>query len=305
MLILVAGVTGNIGSWIAQHALQSGHLVRGLGRSPEKLNAELSSKLESFVVSQNYYDIPALERAVSGVDAVMCAYSGLPELLLDAQLLLLRATERAGIKKYLSTSWNYDWRKITFGSAPIYDGLISFHAQVSITSSIKPLHIFSGMFAEVFFGVGDQKGFTPKDNGVWDPYQKSMDIYGTGNEEWCFTTESDAGKFAVALITSDDAQEGGFYSVCSFRMSLRQVREIYEKVRGVQIKIVEKGPVSILQNMADEGREQYGRAGLWNWHRYGFHANCVTGVWNLDHDDRLAHVKGTSLEDFLKDFPEI
>lgn len=50
------------------------------------------------MVSRNHYDIAALERAVDGVDAVVCAYAGLPELALEGQLLLLRAAERAGVK---------------------------------------------------------------------------------------------------------------------------------------------------------------------------------------------------------------
>lgn len=87
MLILIAGTTGNIGKQVARAGLQRGHQVRALGRSPAKLDDEVSAGLESFVVSDNYYDIAALERALKGVDAVICAYAGLPELALDGQLL--------------------------------------------------------------------------------------------------------------------------------------------------------------------------------------------------------------------------
>lgn len=98
MLILIAGITGNLGKHLARAALEKGHQVRGLGRSPDRLDAKTKDQLESFVVSSSYYDIPALDRAMIGVDAVICAYSGRPELVLDGNLLLLRAAERAGIK---------------------------------------------------------------------------------------------------------------------------------------------------------------------------------------------------------------
>ena len=98
MLILIAGVTGNIGKYAAKYGLEQGHQIRGLGRSPDKLDPAIQDKLESFVVSKTYYDIPALEQATKGVDAVLCAYGGMPELHLDGQLLLYRATERAGVK---------------------------------------------------------------------------------------------------------------------------------------------------------------------------------------------------------------
>lgn len=98
MLILIAGITGNIGQKAAQAGLERGHQIRGLGRSPDKLDPEIHARLESFVESKAYHDVSALDQACQGVDAVICAYGGMPELALDGQLLLLRAAERAGIK---------------------------------------------------------------------------------------------------------------------------------------------------------------------------------------------------------------
>lgn len=98
MLILIAGITGNVGQHAARAGLKRGHQIRGLGRSPQKLEPSLLSQLESFVQSTAYYDVPALDQAVKDVDAVICAYSGVPELALDGQLLLLRAADRAGVR---------------------------------------------------------------------------------------------------------------------------------------------------------------------------------------------------------------
>jgi hypothetical protein len=44
------------------------------------------------------HDIAAMDKAVAGVDAVICALAGLPEMFLETQLLLLRAAEGAGVK---------------------------------------------------------------------------------------------------------------------------------------------------------------------------------------------------------------
>ncbi|MCJ1472595.1 hypothetical protein MMC13_001244 [Lambiella insularis] len=307
MLILIAGVTGNIGFHAAQHALAVGHQVRGLGRSPDKLDRSLRKQLESFVDSSSYFDIAALDRAVHGADAVICAYGGLPELHLDAQLLLFRAAERAGVKRYLAAGWNYDWRKIQFESEPIYDSIRMFHSQVSITSQIKPIHIFSGILVDVFFNRGGDKGFLPKDCGVWDPRKKSMEIWGTGKEKWFFTTEEDAGKYGVEVVTSADAEKGGFVSVCSFSNSLEEIKAIYEKVRSVTVTVNRNGTADDLYRLSAEGKNKDGRPGFWNWHRYEFHANCVSGVWNLEdlQNDNFPRVKATSLEEYLKTNPDI
>lgn len=98
MLVLIAGITGTCGQCLARAALAKGHQVRGLGRNPGKLGQELADKLEGFVQSEGIYDIAALDRAVRGVDAIVCAYTYAPETVVDGQILLLRAAERAGVK---------------------------------------------------------------------------------------------------------------------------------------------------------------------------------------------------------------
>src|SRR5688500_18587401 len=101
MLILIAGCTGNVGQKCIAAALSRHHQVRGLGRTPSKLPSELFKSLESFVTLTSSYDVGALNTAVTGVDPVICAYSGMPQLALEGQLFLLRACERAGIKRYI------------------------------------------------------------------------------------------------------------------------------------------------------------------------------------------------------------
>lgn len=312
MLILIAGMTGNIGKHAAAHAIATGHTVRGLGRSPEKLPTDIRSCLESFVTSSSYYDIAALDHACAGADAVICAYSGLPELHLDGQLLLLRSAERAGIKRFLAASWNYDWRKIRFGvDEPVYDAAIAFKRQAEISSSIKPCWILSGMLAEVFFGIEGQRGFTPRDGGVWDAWadkgKKSMDIWGTGEEEWVFTTEEDAGRVGVEVVAAEGAEKGGFTSVASWRCSLNEVRRVYEQVRQEQVDVNWKGSVEELTTLAVRMKSELGPDRFWEWHRSWFMLFCVKGTWNLDtlENKRFEQIAFTGLEKFLKEHAQV
>ncbi|EIT81921.1 NAD dependent epimerase/dehydratase, putative [Aspergillus oryzae 3.042] len=102
MLVLVAGVTGNLGSRMIDSFISRGHQVRGLGRNPSKLPSELRQKLENFVEVSSSVDVTGLEKACHGVDAVVCAYQGHPELVVEGQLLLLRAAERMGVKRFVA-----------------------------------------------------------------------------------------------------------------------------------------------------------------------------------------------------------
>lgn len=94
----IAGITGNLSKHLFQSALNRVHRVPGLGRSPSRIQTNIKANLDGFITIKTWYDIPAIEEAVKNVNAVVCAYSGRPELQLDAQLILLRATERAGIR---------------------------------------------------------------------------------------------------------------------------------------------------------------------------------------------------------------
>jgi uncharacterized protein YbjT (DUF2867 family) len=97
MLILIVGITGNIGSRLLDALVRRGHSVRGLGRSPEKLSPAQIASLESFHTSKNWYDEPAIREAVRGVDTVVCAYGPNPTLLLEGELLLVRIMEELGV----------------------------------------------------------------------------------------------------------------------------------------------------------------------------------------------------------------
>jgi uncharacterized protein YbjT (DUF2867 family) len=99
MFILIAGITGTVGRECALASLERSYQVRGLGRTPENLDSRLQDELE------DVYDISALEGGVAGVDAIICAYDSHPTAILDGQLLLLRAAERARVKVNQPAHW--------------------------------------------------------------------------------------------------------------------------------------------------------------------------------------------------------
>lgn len=166
------------------------------------------------------------------------------------------------------------------------------------------------MLADVFFGVDGQDGFTPRDGGIWDCHaekgKKEMDIWGTGNEVWDFTTEKDAGG-GVEVVTAPGAEEGGYVSFCSFRASLKEIKETYERVRGSEVKVRWRGSVAELEELAVKEKEKFGRSRLWEWHWLYFYLTCVKGTWNLEEleNGKFPGVEATSLEGFLKEHPEV
>ena len=109
MQVLVVGGTGTLGRQIARRALDEGHDVRCMVRTPRK-----ASFLQEWGVELTRGDLlePAsLDYALEGVDAVIDASTSRPddpksiyETDWDGKLNLLRACERAGVKRFVFLS---------------------------------------------------------------------------------------------------------------------------------------------------------------------------------------------------------
>lgn len=306
MLVLVAGATGNIGKNLIEKLVARDHQVRCLSRNPSKLDPSLHEQLESFVQSDNYYDIPALDRACHGVDAIVCAYAALPELQLDGQLLLLRAAERAGVTKFVAASWNYDWRHMKLGEHEVYDPYISFRSHAEMSSPIKPVYILTGVFAEVLFCVPGNAPYSTAHNGVWCPENKRMEVWGSGDEIWHWTTEADAAEYTVAVLEHKDAAKGGLWSVCSGANSLRELSSIYGTVRDRHVDVVVKGSAEELRATADEARQRCGAKKFWEYIGYFVQLYTIEETWVLkDIDNSKLDVQPTTFGEFLQQYPEV
>ena len=70
MKLLIIGATGGSGRYLVTQALERGHAVTALVRTPAKMNV---NHQRLTVIKGNVLDLPSVEQAVSGQDAVLCA----------------------------------------------------------------------------------------------------------------------------------------------------------------------------------------------------------------------------------------
>lgn len=310
MLVLIAGITGNLGQKLASSLLSRGHQVRGLGRSPSKLPPALGPLLESFVESTSYYDVPALDTACTGVDAVICAYLGTPELLLDGQLLLLRAAERAGATKYVAASWSHDWRHMALRQQDSYDNNITFANHAELTSSLKPIHVFTGALGEVLFSAPGRVDFRPSNNGAWDSAARVAAIWGDEHKPWRWTSEADAAEFTAAIVSlpPDHAlAHKQFWNVASGVDSLAEIARVYAEVRGgAAVELRRMGSVEELRAKALAARAQGSRNRWWEYIMWFYILYAVDGTWDVEvENDLVPGVEATGLRRFLEGNPEL
>ncbi|KAH7084370.1 hypothetical protein FB567DRAFT_80549 [Paraphoma chrysanthemicola] len=310
MLVLVAGVTGNIGQLLVPALLERGHQVRGLGRSPDKLSAKTNHSLESFVASTAYYDIPALEKACQNVDAVVCAYNGSPELVLEGQLLLYRAAERAGVQHFVPASFAYDWRSLNLAQQDSYDPIITFYNHLQLTTSSTSPHltfVLIGVLAEVLFGTTGHNYFTTKQHGPWDPESKKMEIWGDEDRKWNWTSERDVARFISGILSLPAATIKGkqFWNVSSGVDSLVNIARVYGETRHRETEVVHMGSVDELRQKAYEAKNKGKRGTFWEYIGWFYNLHTVDGTWLLGElDNDLIGVEAEGLKEWLERNPE-
>jgi hypothetical protein len=140
-------------------------------------------------------------------------------------------------------------------------------------------------------------------NDIGETSLRAMESYGTGDEPWFFTSESDTGLFSIAVVTAPDAKDGGFKTIYSCVHNLREIADIYHRVppqRRIGFKI--RGSVGDLGKEAVVERKRWGRGEFWKYHRLFFPLYTLGGVWNLKAREisQYLGLRASSMELFLR-----
>ncbi|KAL2827162.1 hypothetical protein BDW59DRAFT_160447 [Aspergillus cavernicola] len=296
MLILIVGITGALGRHLALAAFARNYTVRGLGRSPKSLAPDIESRLESFIELQSYYDMATMERACYGVDAIICALRSTPELELDAQILLLRAAEKAGVKTFVASTWNNDWTRIQFGDWEHYDAHISFKRLADMTSQINPVYLFIGTFAEYLyeftcFPLQDKEDNSGKELTYWENPDMELD----------WTSMRDGSEFTLEILNKESVKqgEGGCFSFRSGVTSPKDLALTYEKVKKIKVELVCGGSETELEALAVASRKDTAIKDYFIYAIYFYHLFILRRSWSLVNLEDLPEIRRTSLEEVV------
>lgn len=226
----------------------------------------------------SYYDIPAHEKAVAGVDAVINAYSPIPMLDLDGHLLLIHAAERAQIKVFVASSWSRDWTNIKFNDFEHYNNHLAFEHQIATTSTIRPVYILTGIFTDLLF--------TPYGPGGFDTSGDRPRMRYWGNEntksKWPWSTQDDAASRTIDILLYGDgvqAGKGGFFKIRSGVTTIEELAVVYEKVFGVKVDVTRAGSVDDLEKELARLREEKGRTGYGEYMAEAAALIASKGLW--------------------------
>jgi nucleoside-diphosphate-sugar epimerase len=246
-LVVVAGATGRLGRLIIEAlSATEGVRVRALVRDPQKPDvASLASdRVELMAFDATSATEGARGDAVRGAFAVVSALQGGPDIIVDAQLALLRAAKAAGARRFIPSDYSYnvfslpegvninsDWRRT-----------LAQQAAKEVGDSFEVVHVLQGIFADR--GV---LGFL----GVFDADKGIVRYWGDGKTPIDWTTWEDTARFTAAAAI-DDGKVPAHLFVAGERMDMLSFAKTWETVHGRTAVLEPQGSLAELEQLVQK-----------------------------------------------------
>ena len=152
--VLLVGATGMLGRQVAAHLLDEPDarvrlLVRTEGDDSTQATLEplLARGAES--ITGDLADADSLSRATEGVDVIVSAVQGGPDVIVAGQVALAEAGRRNGVRRILPSDYALDLFKATPGEHMVFDLRREADEQIAATG-IEHVHVLQGAFMNLF-----------------------------------------------------------------------------------------------------------------------------------------------------------
>jgi uncharacterized protein YbjT (DUF2867 family) len=223
--VLLAGATGMLGSQIAYQLVdQPDARLRLLVRSSAKarghagLQAVIARGAE--IVEADLADAASLHRATQGVDVIVSAVQGGPDVIVDGQVALAQAGKRNGVRRMLPSDFALDLFKATPGEHPMFDLRRTADAAIAALG-LQHIHVLQGGFMEMF-GPG---------MGAIDDQAGTVSFWGNGSERFPVTSVRDTARM-TAHVALDRSVPSGKFAFAGDHVSFLEATDLIETRSG-------------------------------------------------------------------------
>lgn len=195
--ILLVGATGNLGGLIARALLAKGAKLRLLVRpgSRVKLSADVAAASEIIEDEAGAFD---------GVYTVVSAVQGGPETIVDAQLKFLRAARAAGARRFIPSSFSFNFFGLSEGENFNSDWRREFARRAEEErGTVEVVHVLNGCFLD----MGVLFGFL----GAFDLKKGEAYLWGDGNNKMEFTTYADTAAYTAEAALAEEPLSREFF----------------------------------------------------------------------------------------------
>ncbi|MBW4567838.1 MAG: NmrA family NAD(P)-binding protein [Tolypothrix carrinoi HA7290-LM1] len=301
--VLIAGITGILGSKIALTILEKGVMnVKGLIRShniSDKKQQQLDDlKAKGVVfVEGDLFDQQSLTEACREVEIIVSAIKGSSshqtnlyreDIVLSGQLNLLEAAINNNVKKFVPSDYSVDYFKLDLGDNYNLDFRIKF-AELLKQSGLEYTFILNGAFIEVQLSPFAK---------LFDFEVGTFSYWGDGEQLCDFTTYDDTAKY-IAEAIADPQMVNSALKVAGDVLTMKQLLATFEEVKGK--KLVEKRLGSVDDLKAWIAKTKQKAFCPLEYIPEQYHYTMVSGKGKLDQLDnpRYPHIKPTTVKQFI------
>ena len=230
--ILLAGATGMLGSRIASHFLAFPStrvrlLVRDLASKKDQLEPLVNHGAE--LIEGDLRDVGSLDRATRGVDVIVSAVQGGPEVIVDGQVALAKAGKGNGVRRILPSDYALDLFKATPGEHMMFDMRAKADARIA-EIGLEQINVLQGGFMDMFL----------PGHGAIDLDAGTISFFGDGNRPVEVTSVEDTARM-VARIALDRSVPAGKFAFCGDRITFREAGATIGAQTGRPIKPISFG----------------------------------------------------------------
>jgi nucleoside-diphosphate-sugar epimerase len=290
-IIVVAGGTGNLGGKIIKALLDKGAEVRALVRSTS--NPEKISQLESLgskVISVDMSSEEEIATACKGATCVVSALAGLQDVIIDTQKVLLNATIKAGVPRFIPSDYSLDFTNFHNGENRNLDLRREFHRYLDSTS-IHATTIFNGAFMDMLTNEIPMIIFDKKLVLYW----------GNSDQKMGFTSVQDTATFTANVAV--DTSSPRYLSVAGDQISPHEIREVMNELSGEKFRLFRTGGLGLLSLIIKIAKKiAPGKTELYPaWQGMQYMRNMIDDRATLKSTDnnRYPDMKWTSVKDLL------
>ena len=225
--VLLVGATGMLGRELARHLLDQPEarlrlLVRGgaAGKSTV-LGPLLAGGAE--LVEGDLTDHASLDRATQGVDVIVSAVQGGPEVIVDGQVALAEIGRRNGVRRILPSDFALDLFKATPGEHMMFDLRRQADAAIAATD-LEHVHVLQGGFMEMLRPGAGVIG----DDGI-------VRFWGDGTRPIEVTSVPDTARM-VARVALDRGVASGKVAFAGDRISILDASRVIKAQTGRRLE---------------------------------------------------------------------
>lgn len=288
--VLVAGATGTLGNRIATHLLDQDDVdVRLLLRETVPTNPAKAEAIGALtargatVAVGDVTDPASLNAATTGVDVVVSALQGGPDIIVAGQIALARAAAENGVRRFVPSDFAIDLFAAPHG-APQFAMRRRADREIE-TLPFQVVHVLNGAFMDLMLD--------PATPGLVNLNDNTVMLWGTGDEPFDLTTVDDTARFTAKLAT-DPADVSGVRYLSGSRASFNDIIAETEQITGTTLTRNVLGTAEDLRRLTAAADDPWAVVPQWY-----FLSMLTVAPFPTTENTRYPDVRPTTLHEYL------